>query len=60
MREVGGESKKVYVIQPKTSWLSNGKYHLQQLGKGALVAGLTLGGYGIWKRWWGMAVNTRL
>lgn len=31
------------------SWPSSAKHHLQQLGKGAFVAGLTLTIYGLWK-----------
>lgn len=51
MRGISGENNN-YNIQPLTSWLGNTKHHLSQLGKGILVGGLTLGGYGLWRQWW--------
>jgi len=35
-----------------SSWVGSAQHHLSQIGKGVLVGGLTLGGYGLWKRWW--------
>lgn len=48
MREIG-KNENVHVSQ---GWLNRARYHLWQIGKGTLVAGLTVGGYGLWRFWW--------
>lgn len=51
--------RRIHLVSDKTAqsasvgWIESTKHHMSQIGKGVLVAGLTLGGFGIWKRWWG-------